>query len=141
MKDINGQTSQSSSEILEQRKKEGIIKEFPLTCTPGLVLRVKMPAPKVVDEYLKSFIVGKDINDKQEMKITAQEGWEIQEYYLGLFESGLQDGWTLDLLKPEEYAEVKEGVSNFFGQTSKKDGTNSPITPSGQTELTDSPPK
>jgi hypothetical protein len=137
MKDINGQTS---NEILEQRKKEGIIKEFPLTCS-NFTLRVKMPAPKVVDEYLKSFIVGKDINDKQEMKITAQEGWEIQEYYLGLFESGLLDGWTLDLLKPEEYAEVKEGVSNFFGQTSKKDGTNSPITPSGQTDSTNSLPK
>lgn len=137
MKDINGQ---NASEILEQRKRDGIIKEFPLTCS-GFSLRVKMPAPKVVDEYLKSFIVGKDINDKQEMKISAQEGWDIQEYYLGLFEAGLQDGWTLDLLKPEEYAEVKEGVSNFFGQTSKKDGTNSPTTPPGQTELTNSPPK
>lgn len=134
MKDINGQLS--SVEILEQRKKEGIVKEFPLKCTPGLVLRVKLPSPKDMEAYMRSVVLKQNVKTKEhgEKSLSLEEGFAVQDYYLKVFEDGLQDGWTLDMLKPEEFAEVKANIMDFFGQTPPKDGTASQTTPVGQTE-------
>ena len=136
MKDINSQDLQKNSlDILAKRTAEGVIKEFPLKSSKeGLVLRVKMPPPKEVDAYMRTVL--KKQQDGEKLKaIDAETGFQIQDYYLGLFEQGLMDGWTLDKLLPEEYADVKAGVMDFFGQTARKDGTKEPIIQNGEIVL------
>lgn len=127
-----------SQKVLEERKSKGVLKEFPLSS--GVVLRVKMPSPKILDDefYALRREVNKTLKNGKDEEDVVENGIKYLDFYLEKFSLGLQDGWTLDLLSPDEFTEVKEGILDFFGKTVKKDGTSTQNSPNGEIVSTDS---
>lgn len=128
----------TTQEIFEERKKLGVIKELPLSS--GIVLRVKMPSPKVLDEEFHA--LRREINQqkkgKDDPEIDVENGLKLRSFYMDKLEAGLLDGADFNLLTPDEYAEIEDNILDFFGKTVKKDGMNSQSTQNGEKELTDS---
>jgi hypothetical protein len=126
MKEMNAQ------EILAQRKAQGIIKEFKFES--GMIIKVKMPSPKLVETHMREVLRKNKKEGKEgEGENNLEMGFDLQDYFMGLLNEGLQDGWTTEMFSPDEYSEIREKIMDFFGQTAKKGGSKEPIIPNGQT--------
>ncbi len=146
----------NQNEILEQRKK-GVFKDFQFECEPKLCLTIQMPSPMEYDkasralnaknsELVASVIRGKTREQLQGMKenealemVKDTGGFlnyadDTMQMKLDFFEKGMPNGWKLDNLSYEEFAELKEKITHFF-EPNLKTGGNTPISQNGETPL------